>query len=196
MNDFELAEWQNQWRGADTVPADLRMRVEREIRWRRYAFLPPLVVTLLFGGGAIVWAIGAAQPRVVVLASAVWIFIAITWATARTIAERTGQAEVPEASTTKAFLEFAIRTCRGRRAAFAAGAALYALFLVFVLVWRYQTGDSPGVGAYLRSNHVSATAAVTLVLGGLAARRYRRLGIELENLRAMQRRLENQVAIT
>jgi hypothetical protein len=191
-NDPELDEWQKQWQARDTVPSDLRERVEREIRIGRYTFVAPVAVTVLFGGGTLALALRSGQPEAQVLAVAVWVFIGITWVTSLTLARRIGQRLVPEAATATAFLDFTIRSCRAKRAGIGAAAALCPIFLVFTLVWRYQTGPFASVGAYLLSGYMLVSAAVTLGLAVVALRQYRAYGRELDNLRAMQQRFENR----
>ena len=75
-----------------------------------------------------------------------------------------------------AFLDFAIRVCRATRAGIIAGAVLYALFLGFMLVWRFQTGPFATAGEYLLSGRVVAMAIVTVLLGVAGWRRYRDSG--------------------
>ncbi len=194
-HDPELDAWKALWQARDTVPAELRRRVEHEIRMGRRALLAPVAVTALVGGGMLAWALFLRGRELLVLAAATWAFIAITWLTALVLDRRIGHSRVPEAVTTSAFLDFTIRVCRGKRASIAAAAALCPIFLAFILVWRYQTGAFESLGVYFLTGRVISIAlliaAVTLVLGILGLRKYRALGIELGNLHAMQRRFED-----
>jgi hypothetical protein len=160
--------------------------VEREIRAGRYAWLPPIAVTVLVGGGALVWAARSGERTAVQVATATWVFIAITWITSLALFRRIGGRRAPEATTTTAFLDFTIRVCRSTRASIAAGAALYSLFLAFMLFWRYQSGPFTSVGEYLLSTRVVVMAVVTVLLAVAGWRRYRRLGTELNRLLATQ----------
>lgn len=187
--DSELDAWREHWQARDTVPPELRRRVERSVRAGRYALLAQIAVIVLFGGSTLAWAVLSGGRDALALAAGTWAFIAITVLTSLALQRRRGHGRVPEAATTTAFLDFTIQVCRGKRAAIAAAAALYPIFLAFMLVWRYQTAPFAGVGAYLLSGRVLLIAAVTLVLGIVGLRKHRDLGAELENLRAMQREL-------
>jgi hypothetical protein len=188
--DAELDAWRERWQARDTVPPELRRRVEREIRAERYALVPPVAVTVLMGGGTLAWALVSGRPDKVRLAAVTWAFIAITWLTAVLVVRGVGRPRVP-APTTTAFLEFTVQVCRGRRAAIAAAAVLYPTFLVFMLAWRYHSDRFASVRDYLLSGPVPIYAAITMALAVVGLRAYRRLGSELETLSAMRRRFED-----
>jgi hypothetical protein len=120
-----------------------------------------------------------------------WTFIAITWLTSCVVMKRIGHSREPVAATTKAFIEFAIQACRGKRAAIVAASVLYPIFLVVMLVWRYQTFPVAGVVDYLLAWPVLAYAVITAVLAVLGLRAHRSLGTELHRLRAMRRQFDD-----
>ena len=75
--DFELERWQRHWRTQETVPPDLANAVESGTRKMRRGVFAEIVVTMIMGGGALGWAVVSRRPDVIVLAIAVWFFIAI-----------------------------------------------------------------------------------------------------------------------
>jgi hypothetical protein len=188
-SDPELESWRRDWKSLDGIPPDLRRRVEQHIRAGRRAWWPPMMVTVVIGGGMFAWAVASGERVAVQTAVATWLFIVVTWATGVGILLRFGGRRRPEAATTIAFLDFAIRVCRATRAGIVAGAVLYALFLVFMLSWRFQTGAAASVSGYLLSVGVVVRAVVTVLLGLAAWRAHRRLGRELRSLLATQRQM-------
>jgi len=186
--DPELDGWRRQWQARDAVPADLRGRVEGEIRAARYALVTPLAITVLIGGGTLVWAIVSPDRDAYVLATATWVFITITWITSLMLTRRIGQGRAPDGESITAFLDFTIKTCRGKRAAITAAAVLYPIFLVFMLVWRYQTAPFARVSEYVLSGPVLLILGITIVLAILGLLTHRGLGAELDRLRAMRAR--------
>lgn len=191
--DPELDAWQRQWKTHDAVPPDLRRRVEREIRAGRYAIVLPVMVTVLFGGGTLAWALMSGRRDAYLVATATWAFIAITSLTAYGLTQWIGHNRAPAAATATAFLEFMIQACRGKRAGIVGAAVLYPSFLVFMLVWRYRTPPTfASVSEYLLSGPVLTFAVITVALAVLGVRAYRRLGAELHSLRAMRRQFEDR----
>jgi len=189
-DDPEIAMWRTQWQSRDHIPAELKNRVEREIRRGRRGWIAPTAVTVLIGGSTLVGAVLSGERAAIQLAALTWIFIAVTWVTSLALLKGVGHRRVPEAATTAAFLDYTIRVCRGKRAGIVAAAALYALFFPIMLVWRYQTGPFELVGDYLLSARVVVMLIVTTVLAVLGVRWYRKLCRELLNLRMIQRRLD------
>ena len=194
--DNELEMWRLEWQAEGFVPADLRKRVEREIRRRRISFWASVAVTVVIGGGATLWAVVSTESGVVLLLAAVWIFIGITWATSIQL-DRTRGSFQPLAETTAAFLEFAIHSCRVRRQGIAVAAALYAGFFCFMVAWKYRqlAAEMPlEVWTYLTSGRVMTQCAITVVLALIALDRRRRLNRELHHLMTVKQRLAgNQI---
>jgi hypothetical protein len=190
--DDELENWQRQWQEQPAIPVDLRRRVEHDLRGRQLAMLGSVAVTVFMGGGTTLWAARSDQPAMLVLASAVWIFIAVAWALTLHL-ERLRGPWRPLADTTAGFLEYAIRSRRSRRRGIAVSAILYVLFCTFMLVWRYRTAAaavSLQPWTYLTSAPVLTVLAISAALGGLAIYHQRRIDRELQNLVSMRDSLE------
>ncbi|MCC7043410.1 MAG: hypothetical protein IT183_06085 [Acidobacteria bacterium] len=195
-SDPELDAWRADWQSADQIPPELRRRVEQHIRAGRHTWWPPITVTVVIGGGTLAWAVTSGEHVAAQTAVATWLFIAVTWATTLVLLRRFGGRLRPDAATTASFLDFAIRVCRATRAGIVAGAVLYALFVSYMLFWRFQTGPFGTAGEYLFSGRVVAMVIVTVLLGLAGWRRYGRLGMELEGLLAMQRQIVDMPTVS
>jgi hypothetical protein len=193
-SDPELDAWRADWQSADAIPPDLRRRVEQHIRAGRHTWWPPIAVTVVVGGWTLAWAVTSGERVAIQTALATWLFIAVTWATTLGLLRHFGGRRRPDAATTVAFLDFAIRVCRATRAGIVAGAVLYALFFVGILFWRFQAGPFTTAGEYLLSGRVVAMGIVTVLLGLAGWRWHGRLGVELESLLAMQRQIVDMTA--
>lgn len=183
--DPDLDTWRQQWQSRDAIPADVRRRVERDIRSMRLGFLSAVVVTVVFGGGA-GWALVSGEPDIVVVAVATWVFIAVTWGVSLTIEGGLGQWQ-PASTSTAAFLDFSIRRRVATRRALVAAAVLYAAFAAFMLVWRFHNpvGEAPAdVGSYLAARWIFWT--ITALLAVVAVWRWRAIGRQLEVLRGLR----------
>ncbi len=135
--DAELDLWREQWKSPSgmAVPADLRKRVARQSRAMRIMLVSDILVTVLIGGGATAWLIQAPRTETVVLAVAVWLFIAAAWIFG--MSNRKG-AWSPAASSTSAYLDLSLRRCRANLRAVRFGAVLYFAEIVFSLSWVYH----------------------------------------------------------
>jgi len=133
--DLELESWRAQWQADAEVPADLRRKVARDTRYLRLMVALEVLVTVTIGGGSIVWAVLEPRAEMLVLAIAVWIFLAAAWSVA--VITRRG-AWRPAAVTTADFIELSIRRCRGKLAAARFGVGLYFVEMVFCLTWLYR----------------------------------------------------------
>ena len=135
--DAELELWRTQWRAEIVSPVfdDLRKRVNRQSRFMRLMLAADVLVTLVIGGGAIVWT--ALDPRVetALLLAAVWVFIGAAWIFA--LRNRKGS-WTPASSSTTAFLDVSIRRARGSLRAVRFGAVLYVCEIVFSMSWVYH----------------------------------------------------------
>jgi hypothetical protein len=190
--DTELETWRRQWEAQETVPQDLRQRVERELRLNRIGRAAEVAVTVIVGLAVPGWAILSHRANAAVLTAAVWIFIAICWTVSLSL---TRGLSTPLAATSLAFLDFSILACRRRCRAIAAASVLYIPMLSFNLTWIYHTlPDRPGVWVYLTSPRIVIVFTITAVLAVLAVWRRRTLGRELQNLLSLRRQLEDPVA--
>jgi hypothetical protein len=133
--DLELESWRAQWQADAEVPADLRRKVARDTRYMRLMLALEVLVTVTIGGGSIVWAMLEPRAEMLVLAVAVWIFLAAAWTTA--VITRRGLWS-PAAVTTADFIGLSIRRCRGKLAAARFGLGLYFAEMAFCLAWLYR----------------------------------------------------------
>ena len=133
--DLELESWRAQWQADAEVPADLRGKVARDTRYMRIMVALEVLVTVTIGGGSIVWAALEPRTEMLVLAVAVWIFLAAAWTFA--VITRRG-AWRPATVTTADFIDLSIRRCRGKLAATRFGVGLYFVEMAFCLTWLYR----------------------------------------------------------
>ena len=133
--DLELEAWREQWQADSAVPADLLRKVERGTRNMRLMLALEVLVTVTMGGGSTLWAIWEPRAEMLVLAGAVWLFLAAAWTFA--IAGRRGTWS-PAAPTTAEFVDLSIRRCRTKLAASQFGVWLYFVEMAFCLVWLYR----------------------------------------------------------
>jgi hypothetical protein len=190
MNDGELESWRAEWQTVAPPPLDLKDRVERETRSMRRVVVGELVVTLVFGGGSVTWAVFASRTDAIVLAVGVWAFIAVAWTIAILLRR---DAWSPATVSTAAFLDLSILRCRRRREAIVAQAVLYVLILAFDLAWIsffVQEPGSPDAVSVLTSGDVVWIWLVTAVLGVAAVRGRRGLSREIETLTRLRADLE------
>jgi hypothetical protein len=183
--DFELERWQRHWRTQETVPPDLANAVESGTRKMRRGVFAEIVVTMIMGGGALGWAVVSRRPDVIVLAIAVWFFIAIAWTASTLLRRGVGQ---PLTATTSAFVEISILRCRRNLQAIWIQAALYIVTLTFDFVWLYfYLRESSVRELLMRPPSLVALLVVTPLLAAAAMWYRRRLLRQLKNLTALKR---------
>lgn len=183
--DLELEKWQRQWRAQDTVPPDLVKAVETGTRNRRRGLIAEIVVTVVMGGGVLAWAYGSERADVLVMAIAVWIFIAIAWVASMLLSRGTWQ---PVTVTTAAFVEISIRRCERGLLAIWIQAVLYTVICAFDLVWLYHFRGESNVREFLMRPAVLCFLLIVTPLVAAAAAWYRRrLLRELRNLNELER---------
>jgi hypothetical protein len=188
--DVELDSWRRHWQADTFVLPDLKELVERETRRMRRFVVGEIIVTMVFGGGSLAWALLSRRPDVLVLAIGIWLFIASAWTLALRL--RRG-AWAPVTATTKAFLDLAILRCRRRREALMAQSLLYALIVGFDLAWIFFSSTpraARGAAAFLTSGGVVWVWVVTLVLGVALLRHRRTLARELQALTSLRHQIE------
>jgi hypothetical protein len=188
--DLELDAWRRVWQADSPVLPSLKERVERDTRWMRRFVWGEIVVTIVFGGGSLAWALFSLRADALVLALGIWAFIAIAWTISFLL--RRG-AWTPLTATTTAFLDLSILRCRRKRESIAVQAALYCMILGFDLIWIYFTREpvEPSVIVFLASREFAWVWLITLVLGIVAVNERRRLTRELETLMNLRRHSEN-----
>jgi hypothetical protein len=133
--DAELDVWRRQWQSETTVPLDLRKKVERQTRFMKIGLLADILVTIVIGGGTIVWALRSPQSDIVLLAAVTWLFLAAAWTFTLTVNRGSWS---PSTLDTASFVELSVRRCRGRLAAVWFGAILFLCNIVFCLGWVYN----------------------------------------------------------
>jgi len=138
--DAELEVWRRQWQSGTAVPSDLRRRVEQQSRLMKIALAADILVTIVIGGGAVVWALRSPQPDILLLAVATWLFLAAAWTFTLTVHHGNWS---PSGLDTSAFVEFLARRCRGMLAAIWFAAGLFLSEIVFCLGWVYHHSPEP-----------------------------------------------------
>jgi heme A synthase len=158
--DAELDLWREQWQSSSDAPLlpDLRKRVARQSLFMRIMVIADILVTLVIGGGTLVFALRDPRPATAILAAATWLFIAAAWIFALSNAKN---AWSPSASTTSAFLDISIRRSRANLRALTFGAILYVVEMAFCLSWVHRES-----GYWSRSLTIAITL-ITLILAAL-----------------------------
>lgn len=181
-SDLELEGWQRLWR-SQPASIDVRQRVEAGNRAMRHGLMWEIAVTIFMGGGSLLWAIVSERVEVLVLAVAVWGFIAIAWTASILLRRGVWQ---PAASTTAAFLRVSILRCERSLEAIVVQAVLYLVILAFDLAWLYWYRQETDVWTFLtRPVVLVVVGIVTPILGAVALWYRGRVRRELENLRRL-----------
>ncbi len=178
-SDLELETWRREWQNDAPVLPDLRRKVERDSRWLRALRLSEIAVTLVFGGGTIIWAVRSVHADVRVLASFTWISIAMAWAFSLVNTHALGQ---PAAENNSDFIDLSIRRCRAQVRATAFSVVLYLFNLSFTLTWVYRVQSILPLGAFLHSGSVCVVWLVSLIFFGWLVWHRRRKQAELVEL--------------
>ena len=145
--DLNLEALRRDWQADDSVPPTLRREVERQSRLMKIGIAGDIFVTVVIGGGAIVWALRSAEKSVWWVALAAWVFLAIAWSFVL-IANRGLWA--PSAMDTSSFMDLSIRRCRASLAAIWFAATLFVAEITFGLSWGYTHADlHESVGKWL-----------------------------------------------
>ena len=147
----------------------------------RIAIAGDILVTIVIGGGIIVWAILNARPATAVLAAGTWILIAAAWVFG--LANRKNIWS-PAASTTAASPDLSIRRAQSNLRAARFGATLYAANMTFCLSWIYHQS-----GALSRLSPLVIAGITTIFLTALQIYR-RKKRTDLTYLLNLQRELE------
>ncbi|HEX5226322.1 MAG TPA: hypothetical protein VFW44_01370 [Bryobacteraceae bacterium] len=139
--DSELELWRREWQSEETVPLELRSKVERESRRMKIALIADVLVTVTIGGAMAGWAIRDPQPSIILLAAWTWVVIAAAWA----FVVKTNRGNwSPSAEETAVFVELSVRRCRSKLVAMRFAVGLFLVQMAFVLGWVYN--NSPVAG--------------------------------------------------
>jgi hypothetical protein len=180
--DLELEGWKRHWQ-SQPASIDLRQKVEAGNRAMRRGLMWEIAITIAFGGGSLLWAIVSARAEALVLAVAIWAFIAIAWTASMLLRRDVWE---PATNTTAAFLSVSILRCERSLQAIVLQAVLYVAILSFDLVWLYWYLQETDVWTFLTRPLVLFVAVIiTPVLAAVALWYRGRLRRELENLRRL-----------
>jgi hypothetical protein len=185
--DAELDAWRREWQSERRELPDLSVRVRRHSRFMKAMLASETAVTVVIGGGAVGWAVRTAETDVIVLAGAVWLFLAAAWIFA--FKSRKG-CWAPAAQSASAYLDISIRRCRGSMAASIFGTVLYFCEIFFCLIWIYRrTSSSTGLSpyAFLTSPIIIGVWACTVVFVVAMIWYRRRKRVELDYLLELER---------
>jgi hypothetical protein len=186
--DSELDLWREQWQASAEAPelSGLRERVARQSRYIRMILAADILVTLVIGGGTIVFAARSPRTATLLLAVATWLFIAAAWIFG--LSNRKN-AWSPAASTTSAFLEVSIRRSRGSLRAVTFGAILYIVEMAFCLSWVFHELSEP-LPVFLTSTTLIAIYVFTLLFAAVLIWYRKKKSTDLAYLLNLQRELE------
>jgi hypothetical protein len=193
--DPELDQWSELWRSDPAPHADIAERARKAVRNFRLWIYLEVLVTLVMGGGAAIWAIGAHETPVTLLAIWVGISLAAAWIF-RFINDWndfTGPAVA-----TGSYLATLLRRSRSSLRAAEFGGVLFFVQLAVTSIWVFRELNRRGqisLGAYLLlpANIVFALGTIAFVVWLI---RYRsRLHREIASLEAMQAEFSDDSAV-
>ena len=187
--DVELENWRRQWQADQTIPSDLKQKVESDTRKMKRARAWEIVVTVLMGGGSLLWAVSSHSAEIAALAIGIWVLIAIAWTASLRLYR--GAWEPTSASITD-FVEISILRTQRHLQATVVQVVLYVIILTFDLVWLYYYLDPADLWTLLsRPIIVAVFLVVTPALACLVVWYRRRLRLELQSLNDLRRQLHN-----
>ena len=134
--DLELEAWRRQWQEqeGDSIPADLRRKVDRHSRLMKIGLICDTVVTLVMGGGTTAWAVLSKDSAIGLVAVATWLFLAAAWAIVLTVNRGLW---APSAVDAAVFMDLSIRRCQAALIAVWFAGVLFVAEIVFGLSWAY-----------------------------------------------------------
>ncbi len=138
--DTELELWRQEWQSDSAVPANLRLKVERQSLWMRIGLAADILVTVVIGGGVIFFELRSPESDMGVLAGATWLFLLTAWVFAIRVNRDNWS---PSALNTNAFLDLSVRRCRSRLVVVRFAAVLFVCEVVFCLGWIYRHTAEP-----------------------------------------------------
>jgi len=132
--DVELEIWREQWQTEETIPVDLRKKVEKQSRWMRIGVVGDIAVTVVIGGGSTAWTLMSKDSGITLVAVASWLFLGAAWTFVLTANRGLWS---PSSLDTAGFVDLSIRRCRSALRAVWAACALFIVEIVFGLSWAY-----------------------------------------------------------
>jgi hypothetical protein len=131
-NDPEMERWQSLWQAEAPISPDLRERAIRQVRRARVMLLGDIAVTVIIGGGVILWALSSHLTAVRLLTAWVWFTIFAAWIF-RYFNHRGNWTGL--APSTDAFFEAWVKRCRNTRRNLIFGIALGCVQFSVCSVW-------------------------------------------------------------
>ena len=182
--DRELEDWRREWQADRSAPVDLRKMVEAGTRHMRRGRVGEVAITIVMGGGGLVWAVSSQTPESIVLAIGIWVLFAFAWTASLLL---TRGAWEPASSSTAAFLEISILRTERRLQATVIQAVLYVVISVFDFVWLYYYLEVSDLWTFLsRPASLVFLFVVTPAFAGFLAWYRRRLHQEMKSLTALR----------
>jgi hypothetical protein len=134
--DRELENWQSLWQADEQIPRDLRERAMRQVRRMRIMLAGDIAVTVVMGGGAVVWALNSDHLAVRLLAVWIWTTIAAAWIFRYFNGHFNNWTGA--APSTDAFFETWVKRCRETRRNLQFGFGLGIIQLVVSSAWVFR----------------------------------------------------------
>ena len=191
--DPELDVWRREWQSDTAVPVDLQKQVAQQSRRMKIALILDTLVTLVMGGGTTLWAVRSAQPDIVLIPIATWLFLAAAWAFVLTANRGNWK---PSELDTAAFLDISIRRCQTALSTIWFAAVLFVCEIAFGLSWAYthtEPREPLPVWLLFSSLRIDVVWLCCLVfLAGTIWYR-RRKQAELARLQGLRREMSNSV---
>jgi hypothetical protein len=165
--DFDLEALREDWQAEDSIPPTLRRNVERQSRSMKIGLVGDILVTIVIGGGATVWALLSGQKDAGQVAFGTWMFIAGAWMFVLMMNRGLWSPSAIDAAT---FMDLSIRRCQASLAATWFAATLFVAEMVFGLSWAYRHADlQESIGKWLLFSSVRIDvvwlATVAFVVG-------------------------------
>jgi hypothetical protein len=187
--DFDLEALREDWQAEDSIPPTLRKNVERQSRNMKIGLAGDILVTVVIGGGATVWALLSDQKDAGQVAFGTWMFIAGAW---MFVLMMNRGLWAPSAMDAATFIDLSIRRCQASLAVTWFAAMLFVAEMVFGLSWAYRHADlQESVGKWLLFSSLRIDvvwfATVAFVVGLFWFRSKKRR--ELARLLTLRRRM-------
>ena len=165
--ELDLEALRKDWQAEDSIPPTLRRDVERQSRAMKISLAGDIFVTIVIGGGSIVWALISGQKDAGYVAFGTWMFLGAAWMFVLMINRGLWSPSAMDAAT---FLDLSIRRCQAALAATWFAALLFIAEMIFGLSWAYTHAElHESVGRWLLFSSVRIDvvwlATVAFVVG-------------------------------
>jgi hypothetical protein len=132
--DLELQDWREQWKSETPIPPSLQRSVERHSLFMKVGLACDVVVTLVIGGGATLWAWRAPGREMIPVAIASWLFLLVAWVFVLLTNRGLWSPSSLDASS---FVDLSIRRCRSVLSTIWFAWGLFFAEIIFGMVWAY-----------------------------------------------------------